>query len=78
MVYPLADTGNAIPPKITDPIRCLGDESDRFGEISAMISSIFGEGRAVTGDSVALRRRIEVLERREREPCCHIPISGIW
>ena len=64
MAYPLADTGNAIPSKITDPIRCMGEESERPGEISAMISSMFGEGRAVTGDSAALRRRIEVLERR--------------
>lgn len=64
MAYPLADAGNAIPPKITDPIRFIGEESDRPGEISAMISSVFGEERAVTGDSVALRRRIEVLKRR--------------
>ena len=74
MAYPLADTEYmSIQGKGSNPvrgqIRCVGEESDRFGEISAMISSMFGEGRAVTGDSVALRRRIEPLERRVSELC---------
>ena len=67
MAYPLADAGNAIPSKITDPIRFIGEESDRPGEISAMISGRRAQVQRIrprpaphagdSGDAFSSRRR---------------------